>query len=78
MTQQVAEKIEETIIQWTRTFKEPENYGKYLVKGNGLSMTFARFDHPNGCRETGWYIENGHNESGWEKIDPHYWAHIPE
>lgn len=69
---------ETTTIKWTRTFNEPERYGEYLVKGNGLPLTFAHFDHPVGCRETGWYVKNDMNDSEWEKIDPHYWAEIPE
>lgn len=78
MSEKLQATDETTLIQWTRAFKEPESYGEYLVKGNGVKPTFARFDHPIGCRETGWYISNEQNESGWEQIYPHYWTEIPE
>lgn len=45
MSEKLQATDETTLIQWTRTFKEPESYGEYLVKGNGVKPTFARFDH---------------------------------
>lgn len=62
---------------WKRTFKEPEDYGPYLVKVKGeKKASIAYFDHPIGHRETGWYEKVGDDE--FVLVDVVYWDHLPE
>lgn len=69
MTKPVAEQK----IELFARYSEPEDYGDYLVFPVGSeTATIARFDHPVGERETGWY----HEKEG--KIDIRYWAHMPK
>lgn len=65
-------------IDWKQPYNEPEEYGVYLVSIRGQKFaSLAHFNHPNDCRETGWYIPINEAEDEWEKIDILYWAERP-
>jgi hypothetical protein len=62
---------------WKQPYNEPDDYGWYLVKADGYDRVFeARFDHPNGCRETGWYVVSD-DDSGWRQVKIKAWDDLP-
>lgn len=63
------------IADWKQPYKEPEDYGWYLVKAKGYEQAIvARFDHPIGCRHTGWYVGQ---ENEWSEIQITGWDTLP-
>lgn len=53
----------------------PENYGWYLVTLKSGEVERAKFTHPNGARQTGWYQDwMGH----WEEVEILAWDDLPE
>lgn len=66
------------VVEWKRPYQEPEEYGDYLVRVKGFQkVIIARYDHPIGQRETGWYTLVSENDDDYVAVDIEAWSVIP-
>lgn len=66
---------------WKKCYERtlPEDYGWYLVKTKSGEVTIAKFDHPIGHRQTGWYVQTCVSCGTYEELDNVVaWDFLPE